>query len=149
MAKIENFKDISVGNYISIFYRIGVSYLSKKYEKYNIGFGQYQFLITLYFENGLSQDELTKRVCVDKATTARAINKLKDLGYVTVNVDSIDKRVHRVMLTEKALSIQDDVLEIVQDWENTLLNSLTEEDKETIQGMFKKVAIANNWLKNE
>lgn len=146
MANIERFQEISVGNYISIFYRIGVSYLSKRYEKYNIGFGQYQFLITLYFEDGLSQDELTKRVCVDKGTTARAINKLKELGYVTVKVDSIDKRIHRVMLTDKALSIQDDVLGIVEEWENMLLNSLTEEDKQTIQGMFKKVAIANGWL---
>lgn len=138
--------NLSIGNYISIFYRIGASYLSQKYQSYGIGYGQYQFLITLYFEDGLSQDELTKRIAVDKATTARAINKLKEVGYVTVKIDSVDKRVHRVMLTEKALEIKNEILEIATQWEKKLLTPLTDDDKETVQLIFKKIAVANNWI---
>lgn len=146
MLDKQTYNDISIVNFISIFYRIGTSYLSRKYEKYNIGYGQYQFLVSLYFEDGLSQDELTKRIAVDKATTTRAINKLKESGYVTVSIDSSDKRVHRVLLTQKALDTKDEILKISHEWEDKLLGSLTEEDKKIVQSLFNKIAIDNGWL---
>ena len=74
--------DISVSRYLSYFHRIGSSFLSKSYEKYDIGTGQYQFLIQLYLDDGISHDTLTERVSVDKATTTRAIKKLEIAGYV-------------------------------------------------------------------
>ncbi len=137
---------LSLGNYISIFYRIGSSYLSRKYETYQIGFGQYQFLIMLYLEDGLSQDELTKRVYVDKATTARAINKLKENGYVTVIVDRKDKRKHQVYLTEKSLALKEELLAIALEWENKLLHSLTPEEQTTMFQLFQKISLANEWI---
>lgn len=140
---------LSLGNYISIFYRIGSSYLSHKYETYQIGFGQYQFLIMLYLEDGLSQEELTKRVYVDKATTARAINKLKENGYVTVIVDCNDKRKHQVYLTEKSLALKEELLTIAMEWENKLLHSLTPEEQKTMFQLFHKISIANEWISNE
>lgn len=137
---------LSLGNYISIFYRIGSSYLSRKYETYQIGFGQYQFLIMLYLEDGLSQDELTKRVYVDKATTARAINKLKENGYVSVNVDRNDNRKHQVYLTEKSLALKEELLAIALEWENKLLHSLTPEEQTLMFQMFQKISLANEWI---
>lgn len=142
-------KPISLGNYISIFYRIGSIHLSRKYETYRIGFGQYQFLIMLFLEDGLSQDELTKRVYVDKATTARAINKLKENGYVNVLVDSNDKRKHQVYLTEKSLSLKDELLSIAKGWEDKLLDALTKEEQETMFRLFHKIASTNEWIVKE
>lgn len=139
---------LSLGNYISIFYRIGSSYLSRKYETYQIGFGQYQFLLMLYLEDGLSQDELTKRVYVDKATTARAINKLKENGYVTVIIDRNDKRKHQVYLTEKSLTLKEELLTIAMEWEDKLLHSLTPEEQKTMFQLFHKISIANEWISN-
>ena len=34
----------SIGTYISNFYRLGTSFLSREYKDYGIGSGQYQFL---------------------------------------------------------------------------------------------------------
>ena len=48
-----------IGRYIGYFHRLGATYLTKEYEKYGIGVGQYQFLILLYLKDGISHDELT------------------------------------------------------------------------------------------
>lgn len=141
-----NSDKLSIGNSISIFYRIGSSFLSQKYDKYNIGFGQYQFLLKLYLEDGLSQEELTKKVYVDKATTARSISKLSENGYVTVNIDESDKRIHRVYLTDYAKSIKNEILQIATEWEEKLLNSLDTKEIEQLYEIFDKIARNNNWI---
>lgn len=148
MENPDNYNILTVPNFISIFYRIGVSYLSQKYESYHIGYGQYQFLIALYVDDGLSQDELTKRVSVDKATTTRAINKLKELGYITVSVDETDKRIRRVWLTDHARMLKDEIFGIAQDWEHKILHALSEEDKQIMTDLFYKIAVSNDWLPN-
>ena len=141
-----NHVEISVGSYISSFYRIGSSYLAQNLEQYNIGFGQYQFLMKLYLEDGLSHDQLTQRVYVDKATTTRSINKLSENGYVTIVKDPEDKRKYRIFLTNYAKSIKDDVWEIATQWENQLLGSLDEEEIKILSQTMEKITKNNKWM---
>ena len=138
--------EISVGSYISSFYRIGSSFLAHNLEQYNIGFGQYQFLIKLYLEDGLSHDQLTQRVYVDKATTTRSVNKLKENGYVTIEHDRNDKRKYRIFLTEYAKSIKDDVWTIAAQWEDQLLGSLEPEEILALSKTMEKISKHNKWM---
>ena len=138
--------EISVGSYISSFYRIGSSFLAHHLDKYNIGFGQYQFLMKLYLEDGLSHDQLTQRVYVDKATTTRAINKLKESGYVTIEKDQTDKRKYCIFLTDYAKSIKEDVWEIAAHWEGQLLNTLEEEEMIALKEIMEKISKNNKWM---
>lgn len=67
--------DKSVGRYISILYRQAQAYISSQMKQYNIGSGQYSFLLVLYRNDGISQEELSDQLMIDKGTTARAIDK--------------------------------------------------------------------------
>lgn len=129
----------SVGSYISHFYRIGSSFLSKEYEKYDIGFGQYSFLLQLYLKDGISHEELTELVAVDKATTTRAIKKLESNGYVEVILNEHDKRKYNIYLTEKALAIKEEILAVSILWENKLTGSLDENELSALKSILKKV----------
>lgn len=129
----------SVGNYISRFYRIGSSFLSKEYEKYDIGFGQYQFLIQLYLKDGISHDELTELVAFDKATTTRAIKKLENAGYVKTILNEHDKRKYHIYLTDKALAKRDEIFQISILWENKLIGSLDENELATLKNILMKI----------
>ena len=139
----------SIGNYISSFHRIGTSYLAHQFDEYDIGFGQYQFLIQLYLEDGLSHEELTQRVFVDKANTTRAVTKLSDNGYVVIKKDEQDKRKYRIYLTEYAKSIQDDIWKIASQWENQLLGCLEESEVATLSEILTKIAQHNKWMNNK
>ena len=67
-------------SWLSILYRYGRSHISKVLEPYNIGSGQYIFLMVLLKNNGISQEELSDYLKIDKATTAKAVRKLEQAG---------------------------------------------------------------------
>ncbi|MCI7031247.1 MAG: MarR family winged helix-turn-helix transcriptional regulator [Clostridium sp.] len=129
----------SVGKYISIIHRTGSSFLSKEFSKFNIGSGQYMYLIHLYKNDGLSQEELTEILNIDKGTTAKSIKKLETEGFVMRVKDKNDKRINRVYLTPKALEIKDEFLSSINAWENTLTSNLSYAEKEQALTLLKKI----------
>ena len=129
----------SVGKYISIIHRTGSSFLSKEFSKFNIGSGQYMYLIHLYKNDGLSQEELTEILNIDKGTTAKSIKKLETEGFVMRVKDKNDKRINRVYLTPKALEIKDEFLSSINAWENTLTSNLSYSEKEQALTLLKKI----------
>ena len=129
----------SVGKYISIIHRTGSSFLSKEFNKFNIGSGQYMYLIHLYKNDGLSQEELTEILNIDKGTTAKSIKKLETEGFVMRVKDKNDKRINRVYLTPKALEIKDEFLSSINAWENTLTSNLSYAEKEQALTLLKKI----------
>ncbi|AWZ47886.1 MarR family transcriptional regulator [Clostridiaceae bacterium 14S0207] len=133
----------SIGRYISHFFRVGVSYLGKEYKKLNIGAGQYQFLLQLYFKNGLSHDELTEKMSVDKATTTRAIAKLEQEGYVRKILNAQDKRKYNIFLTDYAIDRKEEIINIAKKWEERLTGSLSKEEQDQLLELFRKITRNN------
>lgn len=133
----------SIGRYISHFYRMGNSFLCKKYKEYDIGAGQYQFLIQLYLKDGLSHDELTEKMSVDKATTTRAIMKLEESGYVKRALNENDKRKYHIYLTKKAMDKKEEILNVSALWEERLTGPLDKEEHEYLMGILRKIAKNN------
>ena len=129
----------SVGKYISIIHRTGSSFLSKEFSKFNIGSGQCMYLIHRYKNDGLSQEELTEILNIDKGTTAKSIKKLETEGFVMRVKDKNDKRINRVYLTPKALEIKDEFLSSINAWENTLTSNLSYAEKEQALTLLKKI----------
>lgn len=117
-----------LGKYISLIYRQGNIFFSKEFSKFGFGCGQYMFMIYLYRNDGISQEKLSELVNIDKGTTAKAIKKLEELNFITRSKDSLDKRINRIYLTDKALDIKNEFFEVLTNWEKLLTNNLTEEE---------------------
>ena len=130
---------LSVGAHIARLYRQGQTLLIKEYKALGIGAGQYQFLIQLYLEDGLSHEELTERVSVDKAMTTRAVTKLEEEGYVVREVNANDKRKYHIHLTPKALQKKDEVFRISTIWENKLTVNITDEELQQLHKILNKI----------
>ncbi len=120
----------SIGKYISTLYRSGNAYFSKEFSKYNIGSGQFFFLTYLYANDGVIQEEISYNLNVDKGTTARAIKKLEEEGYVYRKVDEEDKRAYKVYITDKALSIKEGIYATLKKWNSIIAYGFSEEEKE-------------------
>lgn len=67
--------------------------------------GQAMYLFRLCHEPGLSQDELARRLYVNKSNVARQVAKLEQQGYVMRKSSPEDKRVQLVYPTEKAIKL--------------------------------------------
>jgi DNA-binding MarR family transcriptional regulator len=136
-----NHNQSSFGRQISILHRYCQSFLSKRLETYNIGSGQYIYLLALYRNDGLNQEELSAYLKIDKATTAKAIKKLIEAGYIRRVKDSSDKRAYKVFLTAKAMAVIPVIQEAVKRWENGIGSGLTAEERRLIEELLHKMAL--------
>ncbi|MCF8012168.1 MAG: MarR family transcriptional regulator [Clostridiales bacterium] len=133
-------KEESIGRWISMLYRYGQIYVGKKLHSYGIGKGQFMYLIKLFNEDGLSQDRLTEKLNMDKGTTARALKKLEEQGFVTREGDENDRRSKRVFLTTKARELKPLLFSVLKDWNEILSQGLSKEEKEQVLKILEKMA---------
>ena len=122
----------NIGKYISQIYRKGRIFISKGLEEYNIGQGQFMYLLELYIEDGRNQEELAEVLKIDKGTTARAIKKLEENGFVRREKDENDKRSNRVYL-------KNDIFFILNQWDEKMSEQLNKEERELMIKLLKRV----------
>ncbi len=131
----------NIGKYISQLYRRGGIFVTKEMEKYNIGQGQFMFLLELYIEDGRNQEELSKALKIDKGTTARAIKKLEKERYLIRYKDEKDKRSNKIYLTQKGRDVKENIFSVLDEWERKISEHLDESEKVLMIKLLKKVCL--------
>lgn len=123
---------VTIGRLIAMLHRMANVYLCQELSDLKIGAGQYIFLAELFDQEGQSQDELTKKVFVDKANTTRALGKLEKAGYVRRVGDDKDKRVRRAYLEPAAREVEEDFWRIITHWSDVLTQNLPKDRQEQL-----------------
>ena len=98
------------------------------------------FLSELYCEEGLSQDELSRRVGVDKSNTSRALAKLERYGLIRRESDLKNHRVKRVYLEPKAREIKNEFIKIQEKWNTVLVAGFSEKYKNRLMSDLNNMA---------
>lgn len=111
-------------------YRCTQVYLDKKLAKFNLTIGTYPYLLVLNKNGGISQNEISRELSVDKAMSARTIKKLIELGYIRKEENKGDIRAYKLYITDKAENIIPELIEILNEWTNILVQG---NDKEKIE----------------
>ncbi|SET73937.1 DNA-binding transcriptional regulator, MarR family [Natronincola peptidivorans] len=129
----------SVGKYIAILYRQAQSYIVSQTKAYNIGRGQYAYLMVLFEQDGISQEDLSNQLMIDKGTTARAIDKLEKAGYVTRRINAEDRRAYNVFITDKAREIQPVLYRTLTSLTDNYVKDLNQDEKEVLYKILEKM----------
>lgn len=112
------------GKYITVLNRYQQILINHKLKEYELGSGQYFFLINIYQNEGISQKDLTSLVKTDKATTAKALIKLEKHGYIYRITDSKDKRYNKLYLTEKGSEFMPTLMNILHNITESFMNGI-------------------------
>jgi len=131
-----------MGKRIHILFRLSMMNARNEMKKLGFGAGDYAFLAVLFLDDGLSQDELSRRMRVDKSYTARVLAKLEKTGMVERRPDPEAHRIKRVFLGRKAHDNKLNFLKIVQSWHKTLVKDIDGDDLNTVRSVMDKM-IAN------
>ncbi len=121
---LKSFVEKSVGKRIHLLYRLTMMNIRDEMKKLGFGAGDYGFLAMLFIQDGMSQDELSKLMRVDKSYTARAIAKLEKSGMVERRPDPEEHRIRRVFLGEKAFEIKPQFVAALKKWHHTLIKEV-------------------------
>ena len=118
----------SHGYYISSIYRHLQIYLNNKFSNLGFGSGQYLFLKHIAQNEGIYQKDLSERLAIDKATTAKAVGKLTTLGYITQKQNIEDKRFYNLYITEKGCEVIPEIKTILKGTRTILQRGMSSDE---------------------
>lgn len=82
----------------------------------------------LYLALLYEQDEMAEAYTVDRAATTRSLQGLEKKGLVRREVDTFDRRIRRVYLTEKAMQYRAAIRRMADDLADALFEGMSEEE---------------------
>lgn len=126
---------------ISFSYRSIQKYFAKELSPYKIGWGHFAILMSLYDEEGRSQDSLAQSRGFDKTMIAKSVAKLEAEEFVYRTVDPKDKRVRRLYLTEKGRALEPEMKQIGFTVNKLLLAGLDDREARAALEGVRKIAL--------
>ena len=130
-----------IGYLVARLYWLGRRYFDAELKPLGFGHGSLPFLVTVWRQDGISQNELSFDLHTDKANTARAVRKLVDLGYVQRVRDPDDRRKKIVRLTPEGKNIMPDVKKALLSWNATITSSLDEEEYNIVHSLLSSMLV--------
>ena len=98
---------------------------------------------------GITQDQLARRIFINKSNVARQLAVLEESGFVDRRPSPGDKRAMLVYPTQKALDILPEIHRIFHDWEAFVAQDLTEEERALAVKMLEKIHTrSGEWMEN-
>lgn len=134
---------ISFNDYISIMIHQTdltlTRFVKAKLDPLNIAPEQNLILLLLWEKDGLSQNEIAKRLVKDKTNIARMLNSLEKKGYIHRKINKIDGRSFNVYLTESGKELSELVYPIIEEINRVVCSGITMEELQTVDNVLFKI----------
>ncbi|WDM31295.1 MarR family winged helix-turn-helix transcriptional regulator [Paenibacillus mucilaginosus] len=91
------------------------------------------------FQQPITQKALSEKLLIDKTTTAKAVTKLEDEGYVRREANPADNRYQLLYLTDSGREVVPKVKEALARVKNKTRQGMTDEQYEMLLGLLKVV----------
>ena len=96
---------------------------------------------------GISQDQLSQRICINKSNVARQAVILEEDGFIIRKPSLTDKRVMELYPTEKTLQLLPQITAITSGWEQCLTRDMSEEEIRTVTQILERMKCkASGWM---
>ena len=134
---------------ISVIYRCAMMYRENELGDTGLSGNHVPCLMALYRHPGISQEELARRLHINKSTAARQLASLENVELVRREPSPDDRRVTLVWPTEKALALEARIREVMRGWNAYLTEELTDDARAVLSGLMDRItARAEDYVKN-
>ncbi len=120
---------------ISILYRKSHTWLNNSCAQYRLSAAQAGIILIVCDFQSLTQDDITKRLSLDKSVIAKTVTKLEERGFVRRSTNVRDKRTFDVFPTEKAW----DAYPHVRNQIDSCVQHMTQQMTDSEQREFKRL----------
>ena len=105
------------------------------------------YLTAICFTPGITQDQLARRIFINKSNVARQLVILEEDGFVERRPSPEDKRAIQVFPTQKARDCMPEIARIFRSWEDFVAQDLSEEERCQLASMLEKMkARSADWM---
>ena len=97
------------------------------------------YLTEICAHPGISQDQLAKRICINKSNVARQAATLEEEGFLTRTPSPTDKRIMELHPTQKTLDLLPEISCVLKRWEGCITGDLTADELELLASLLAKM----------
>lgn len=128
------------GKLISNLYRKSQIFWGQFLKEHDITSAEYPILITLNQKDGITQEEIARRLSVDKSGVTRAMKSLLEKGFIERRRDAEDLRCNRICLTEKGHASWGPIQEGMKRWHEITSENIETEEMEVLVRVLSRMA---------
>lgn len=125
---------------ISILYRKSHIWLNNSGIPYELTAAQAVVILIVCDFKGLTQDEITKRLGLDKSVIAKTVVKLEELGFLIRTTNERDKRTYDICPTEKSWEVYPFVKKQIDLCFQRMTQHMTEIEREELKRLLSLAA---------
>lgn len=129
----------SLGASLSLLYRSNQIWIQDRSTPLGLLAGSYPFFFHLSHHPGQTQEELSRRIMIDKAFTARVVKRLEEEGFLRRERDPRDGRILRLSLTPQGEAMVPRLHEIMQERMDLLTAGFTGEERRTVTDLLGRM----------
>lgn len=128
---------------ISILYRKSHIWLNNCCLQHNLTAAQAVVILIVCDFEMLTQDEVTKRLALDKSVIAKTVNKLEELGFLIRTTNARDKRTFDIQPTEKSWQVYPFIKEEIEGTFQRMTQRMTEKERKEFKRLLAMAAEAS------
>ena len=107
--------------------------VGERLREIGVSIPQCDVLTTLTEKEGVSQQELAKRLYVTKGNISGLIDRLEEAGLVERRSTAADRRQHAICLTEAGRAMAEKAIQVQRRWIASTLGRMSEADLEALE----------------
>lgn len=115
---------------ISVLYRKSHIWLNSGCARFRLTAAQAVVILIVCDFEVLTQDEITKRLSLDKSVIAKTVTKLEETGFLLRTTNPKDKRTYDIRPTEKAWQVYPFIQEQIDEGFRRMTQHMTEAERE-------------------
>ena len=115
-------------------------YLNRALAPFGLNSSQYQFILNLFDNPGITQDKLPELIFINKSNVARTLAQLEKKGLIRREVNQDDKRTATVFLTQRAHELYPQIMSVIKVWDDAVTKVFSVQDKEALLALMQRLA---------
>ena len=104
----------------------------------------YDICDIIHQSGSTNQDNISKALKMDKSSVAKVVNKCVNDGLIDRMVNPSNRREYILTLTQEGQTLVDELIGLVEQWQNESLSVLSEEERAQFLDMIQRVEAQSN-----
>lgn len=141
----EKAENIFIYHYVEELVSSYGKYYENNFKDHNLTIKESSILLRIRFEGITTQYDLVELFKVSGAYIAKLLKKFEECGYVVRKEDPENRRKKLVKLTDDGVKKTDEIIDVIQGWEDKVTADITDDELKTLKKiLFKIIAGVNN-----
>ena len=135
----ENPENIFIYHYVEDLISSYGSYYESNIKDHDLTLKEFSVLLRIRFQGVATQHDLVKLFKVSGAYIAKLLRKFEENGYIVRKEDPKNRRKKLVKITDEGIKKTDEIIAVIQSWEDKVTANITEEELKTLKQILFKI----------